>query len=83
MPFQDGMMKNNGILGKIQNPADNTSKMILYTDYDIDNNNVRQYFGPVNIDKLQIQLLDDMGRFVDINNSDYSFSLLFETVYDL
>jgi len=83
VPFQDGMMKHNGVLAKIQNPAENANKMILYTDYDIENQNSRKYFGPVNIDKLQIQLLDDMGRFVDINNSDYSISLLFETVYDL
>lgn len=82
VPFQDGLMKHNAILGKIQNPA-NSNPMILFNDCDIENNNIRNYFGPVNIDKLQIELLDDMGRYVDINNSDYSFTLSFETLYDL
>jgi hypothetical protein len=43
----------------------------------------RQYFGPVNIQKLNIQLLDEYGRVIDLNNMDYSFSLTFQTVYDL
>jgi hypothetical protein len=43
----------------------------------------RQYFGPVNIQKLNIQLLDEYGRIIDLNNMDYSFSLTFQTVYDL
>ena len=51
------------------------------------NNNLittpRQYFGPVDIQKLQIQLLDEYGRILDLNNMDYSFCLSFQTVYDL
>lgn len=43
----------------------------------------RQYFGPVDIQKLQIQLLDEYGRILDLNNMDYSFCLTFQTVYDL
>lgn len=43
----------------------------------------RQYFGPVDIQKLQIQLLDEYGRILDLNNMDYSFCLLFQTIYDL
>ena len=43
----------------------------------------RQYFGPVDIQKLQVQLLDDYGRLLDLNNMDYSFCLSFQTVYDL
>jgi hypothetical protein len=43
----------------------------------------RQYFGPVDIQKLHIQLLDEYGRVVDLNNMDYSFSLTFQAVYDL
>jgi hypothetical protein len=43
----------------------------------------RQYFGPVDILKLQIQLLDEYGRVIDLNNMDYSFCLTFQTVYDL
>lgn len=43
----------------------------------------RQYFGPVDIQKMQIQLLDEYGRILDMNNMDYSFCLSFQTVYDL
>ena len=43
----------------------------------------RQYFGPVDIQKLQVQLLDEYGRILDLNNMDYSFCLSFQTIYDL
>jgi hypothetical protein len=43
----------------------------------------RQYFGPVDIQKMQIQLLDEYGRILDLNNMDYSFVLQFQTIYDL
>jgi hypothetical protein len=43
----------------------------------------RQYFGPVNIQKLQIQLLDEYGRVLNLNNMDYSICLTMETIYDL
>lgn len=43
----------------------------------------RQYFGPVDIQKLRIQLLDEYGRIIDLHNMDYSFCLTFQCVYDL
>jgi len=43
----------------------------------------RQYFGPVDIQKLQIQLLDEYGRILNLNSMDYSFCLTFQTIYDL
>ena len=43
----------------------------------------RQYFGPVDIQKLQVQVLDEYGRILDLNNMDYSFCLTFQTIYDL
>ena len=43
----------------------------------------RQYFGPVDIQKLNIQLLDEYGRIISLNNMDYSFCLSFQIVYDL
>jgi len=43
----------------------------------------RQYFGPVKIQNINVQLLDEYGRVIDLNNMDYSFSLTFQTVYDL
>ena len=43
----------------------------------------RIYFGPVNIQNLSIQLLDEYGRIVDLNNMDFSFCLTFQTAYDV
>lgn len=45
--------------------------------------NPREYFGPVNLQTMNIQLLDEYGRIVDLNNMDYSFCLSLITVYDL
>lgn len=43
----------------------------------------RKYFGPVNIGHMTIQLLDEYGRIVNLNNMDYSFCLTFEVAYDI
>ena len=43
----------------------------------------REYYGPVDIQKMHIQLLDEYGRILDINNMDYSFCLTLKTVYDI
>ena len=53
----------------------------------LDQNNVsaivREYFGPVTLQNLNIQLLDEYGRVVDLNNMDFSFCLSLTTAYDL
>jgi hypothetical protein len=41
----------------------------------------RYYFGPVNISKIQIKLVDEFSRLVDLNNSDFSFTLRMTTIY--
>lgn len=42
----------------------------------------RKYFGPVDIQKLRITLLDDYGRILDMRGN-YSFCIIFEQLYDL
>jgi hypothetical protein len=42
----------------------------------------REYFGPVNIQRMHIQLLDEYGRVLNLHNMDYSFCLTFDTIYD-
>ena len=42
----------------------------------------RKYMGPVSISTLNIQILDEFGRIVDINNMDYSFCLNIECLYN-
>jgi hypothetical protein len=54
----------------------------------IDENNknplikIRQYNGPVNINKLDIKVLDKYGDIIDLNFMDFSFSLELEILYE-
>jgi hypothetical protein len=41
----------------------------------------RLYFGPVNIHRMTIQLLNDRGNQVDLNGANWSFSLVCEQLY--
>jgi len=41
----------------------------------------RYYYGPVNITKIQIKLVDEFSRLVDLNHSDFSFTLRMTTIY--
>ena len=41
----------------------------------------REYFGPVDIQRMRITLVDEFGRVLDLNNMDWSFALMFECVY--
>lgn len=43
----------------------------------------REYFGPIHLQTMNIQLLDEYGRILDLNNMDFSFCLTLTTVYDL
>jgi hypothetical protein len=43
----------------------------------------RKYFGPVDISRLRVRIFDDHGRILEMNGSNYSFSLIFKTLYDL
>jgi len=72
---------NNNILARI-------TLQSRFFDVQLSNNlNIvttpREYFGPVNITTLNIQLLDEYGRVVDLNNMDFSFCLTLITEYDI
>ena len=43
--------------------------------------NKRVYFGPVNIDRLRIRLLDDKGNNVDLHGGDWCVTLISENLY--
>lgn len=45
-------------------------------------NRTREYFGPVDIQRLHIALYDEYGRIIDLNNMDWSFTLAFEQLYN-
>jgi hypothetical protein len=43
----------------------------------------RRYFGPVDLQRLHIRLLDEHGRVLQMNNANFSFCLNLKTAYDL
>lgn len=72
---------NNNILARV-------TLQSQFFDVQLTNNlnivtNSREYFGPVRIQNLNIQLLDEYGRVVDLNNMDYSFCVTLTTAYDI
>ena len=44
---------------------------------------VRDYFGPVTIERLNIKLIDEEGNAVDINETDYNLTLRLDSLHDL
>lgn len=41
----------------------------------------RFYFGPVTIHRLEIKLIDEFGRTMDLNGTDFAFTLSLTTIY--
>lgn len=74
-------MLNKNIIARISLQANNFS--ILQQNNLINITNLREYFGPVTIQTLNIQLLDEYGRVVDLNNMDFSFCLSLIRAYDI
>ena len=72
---------NNNILARISMNS-NTFGSVIQNNLAIITQS-RQYFGPVNINKVNIQLLDEYGRILDMHSMDYSFCVTFNVVYDL
>ena len=78
--FDNNYLENN-ILAKIP---------ILVDSFEYVNSNnsdfitkKRDFFGPVNIDKLNIRIYNKFGDILFINNMDFSFTIEFEILYDL
>jgi hypothetical protein len=43
--------------------------------------NVRTYFGPVNIERMCVKLLDDKGNILNLNGNDWCVTLVCECLY--
>jgi hypothetical protein len=43
--------------------------------------NTRVYFGPVNIERMAVKLLDDKGNILNLNGNDWCFTLACECLY--
>ena len=75
-PFQQSVFNDNNLLALI--PYNQESVNYEDINYDAD----RKYFGPVSISKIKVNLLDQYGRTVDLNDSDFSFTLKVEQLYN-
>lgn len=69
-------VQNNNLIARIGNI--NSEKNTPHVD-----SPPRKYFGPVDIQKLKIQLVDEFGRTLDLNGNEISFSILLKTQYDM
>jgi len=74
-PFQESSFTDENAIAKIPVNPSVTFEDIFYQSK-------RVYFGPVNIKRLHIKLLDEYGRTVDLNNTDFSLSLQIDQLYD-
>lgn len=83
--YTDSINSNN-IIARINMASIQQSNGVYQTGEDdgfsTQINRSRQYFGPVNIEKLRITLYDEYGRIVNLNNMDWSCALMFEQVYE-
>ena len=77
----------SNILARIRNTVQNSNQLgrnsWIYLSSSAIPGRTRNYFGPVTIDKLNIQLIDEYGRIIDLNNNDISLVLEFECIYNL
>jgi len=84
--FNSSILNNSDILARVSVDS-STSTVNLFQDCSQNNFKVitypRTYFGPVTIKNMTVQLLDEYGRFMDLNSADISFCLTFETAYDV
>ena len=44
--------------------------------------NIRTYFGPVNIERMAVRLLDDKGNVLNLNGNDWCVTLIVECLYE-
>jgi len=74
---------NNNILAQF--PVVNSSPFSIYIENSLASSSSpsREYFGPVNLNNFTIQLIDEYGRIIDLNNMDYSFTIILNCVYDI
>ena len=63
-------------------PVKSQAKGTLYVDFSGQlQENKRIYFGPVDIERLRVRLLDDKGNTLNLNGGNWSITLLSELLY--
>ena len=77
--YENSFMQNN-ILARI--PMREGKGVVLFDDCTDKITKKRHYFGPVDINKLDIKLLDEFGEPIDLLRNDFSFALEFQILYE-
>jgi hypothetical protein len=74
---------NNNILAKF--PVFSVRPFNFFVTASITNTSSppREYFGPVDLYGMTIQVMDEYGRIINLNNMDYSFTLMLTCIYDI
>jgi hypothetical protein len=80
----DGNIISTHILAKIQLKNNNANNFSFIHDMVGDMEyRVRDYFGPVDIERLHIKLIDEEGEPININETDYNLTLRFDAIHDI
>jgi hypothetical protein len=80
--FQDSTMRND-VLAKIHLVDGKfTLENNIINDDGENHNKTRKFYGPVDIQKIHVRLIDQYGRLVDLNNMDFTFSLELTQLYN-
>jgi len=78
-------LNNQHVLATINIPPDilhnSTNTSITLNNISRESSHIRNYFGPVNIERLKISLYDNNGFLVNLNNHDWNFTLHVEQLY--
>jgi hypothetical protein len=72
----------NDVLALIPVNSQGVKNGVLYIQDKI-RTNKRIFFGPVNIDRFTVRLINDKGQLVNLNGSDWSFTMNVEILYQL
>lgn len=76
----DSQMVPSNSLARLS--IDDGSKIVIFNGSENNASPERKYFGPCDIRRIEVQLLDKFGRNVDTNGTDYSFAITFKCNYD-
>jgi hypothetical protein len=80
--FNNSILNPNILARLPQYSSSNLSNAMLSDDVNDLATTERNYFGPIHIQKLKIQLIDEFGRIVSLNNRDFSLALEFDCIYN-
>jgi hypothetical protein len=81
LKFTEGPFATN-VFGLLPLNIANLPNNSIYVDSSIGlRDQQRSYFGPVNIQRMSVKLINDRGETVDLNGANWSFSFICEQLY--